>query len=48
MNTLLDFCATILLLTGGFLVMSAWLAAIIFVVVEVHDNMKEKGGDDVR
>lgn len=42
MDTLLDLCEAVLLLTGGFLVMSLWLAAIIFVVVEVTDNRKER------
>ncbi len=42
MDTLLELCATILLLTGGFLVMSLWLAGIIFVVVELNDNRKDR------
>ena len=53
MDTLLELCKAVLLLTGGFLVMSLWLAAIIFVVVETNDNRKERiqkkeGEEDVR
>lgn len=42
MDTLLELCATILLLTGGFIVISLWLAGIIFVVVELNDNRKDR------
>ena len=42
MDTLLDLCAAILLLTGGFLVMSLWFALIVFGVVEINDNRKER------
>jgi hypothetical protein len=42
MDTLLDLCEAVLLLTGGFLVITIWLIFIVLFVVELHDRIKEK------
>lgn len=41
MDHLLDFCAAILLLTGGILVTIFWIGLMILASIEVHDLIKE-------
>lgn len=42
MNGLLDFCAALLLLTGGFIVMALIVIFIGLVAIEISDNMREQ------
>lgn len=46
METVLDFCAGLLLLTGGFIVVTLWLAFIVLFTIEVRDNLKERGSNE--
>jgi hypothetical protein len=42
MEALLDICAAIMLLTGGFIFATVWLVIVILIVVEVRDQIKER------
>lgn len=51
MDNLLSFCSALLLLTGGFIVVTLWFVLTVLFIIEVRDNYKERGSEkeeDVR
>lgn len=45
MDGLLDFCAALLLLTGGFIVLCVALIFVGLIAIEISDNLRESQKD---
>lgn len=46
MDTLLDLCSAVMILTGGFVILTLWLVVVIAFVIEIHDRRKERSSKE--